>query len=367
MIKFGTLLLFIGSFFIAHGALAADGNFLKQIHIEQKGSSTLVHFEMAQEIENPQVEARFLRRTIEWDLSGAKLKKDKMFVDVSGAEINNVYASNHDTKGLRIRINLNNEKTASNYHEQISFIKNKNKMTLVWDNSITALSHNITELSRVYEIKPENMSLMEEHIAKQSVIKAPEEAIVPAEAKSEASTLLVDSQKNEEVLIDETKDEKEIPLITKNAKNSTTASSPLGRIAVGVLAVLALLSSVFFVNKKLNSKRAGAPFNHDSIKVVSQKFLGPKRNLTLVRVSGEYLLLGVTDHNITLIKQLSVVDDEIPELVPQDFKTAVKKIEARDEEIDSQAQEVEDSFSVSSLSDVRKIFHKRKYIDETDV
>lgn len=352
-------------------AVAASGNFLKQIHVEQSGATTLIHFDMTSDLATDQIEARFLRRTIEWDLPAVQLKKDKMFIDVSGAEINNIYASVQDSKGTRIRINLNNEKTASNFHEQVRFVKGKNKMTLALDGSVAVLDHNIKELSRMYDIQSESKTQMEEHIAKQSVLTIDNTDSVKtamSETKEAMAAGTAAGSESEE-MIDDNKDEKEIPLVSKNAKASEAGSSAMGRMIGGVGAVLLLLASVYFVNKKLHAKKAGAAFNHDSITVVSQKYLGPKRTLTLVRVSGEYLLLGVTDHNISLIKQLSVIDDEIPNLVPQDFKSAVRKIESRDSEdsIDTQAQEVEDSFSVSSLNDVRKIFQKRKYIDETDV
>lgn len=352
--------------FLSTMTFAAESAFLKQIHVEQKGVSTFVHFDMNQEVDIGQIETRFLRRTIEWDLAAIQLKKDKMFVDVSGAEINNIYASNHDSKGLRIRVNLNNDKTASNYHEQVRFVKNKNQITMVIDGTVATLNHNIKELSRMYDVKSESLTQMEEHIAKQSVLRAEPDTASTATG-AEPATMGASTANESELLIDETKDEKEIPLVAKTAKTAEAGMPSMGRTAAGVVAVLFLLASVFFVNKKLSQKRAGAPFNHDSIKVVSQKYLGPKRQLTLVRVSGEYLLLGVTDHNISLIKQLAIVDDEIPDLEPQNFKSAVKKITQRSDDMDAQVQEVEDSFSVSSLSDVRKIFHKRKYIDETDM
>lgn len=360
------ILLKLISFFMVSFAQAADEPFLKQIHVEQSGSATMIHFDLSKEVSIDQLEVRFLRRTIEWDLGSVQLKKDKMFIDVSGAEINNVYAATHEPKGVRIRVNLNNEKTASNYHEQIRFVQNKSKVTMILDGTVAVLNHNIKELSRMYDVKSESLSAMEEHIANQSVIKVDETSTPTVMAAAGSSAASAPSESEE--MLTEGKDEKEIPLANSTPKAAVTASSSLSRMVVGVIAVCMLLASVYFVGRKLNQKRTGAAFNHDSIKVVSQKYLGPKRQLTLVRVSGEYLLLGVTDHNITLIKQLSVVDDEIPDLVPQDFKTAVKKVENRDRDdvMDSQAMEVEDTFSVSSLSDVRKIFHKRKYIDETD-
>jgi flagellar protein FliO/FliZ len=345
-------------------AFAADVNTLKSIQVEHKGTATMIHMDMDQAVNQDQIEARFMRRTIEMDLAGVQIKKDKMFVNVGEAEINNIYASQPDQKGLRIRINLNNEKVASNYHEQVRFLKDNNKLTMVLDSSVAVLAHNIKELSRMYDVKSESMALMQDHIAQKSVLST-------ESVESESNTPLAAAPKSLEQemaldsAMDDTKEEKEIPLKVKNAKAEVSSASGMGRLAAGVMALAALLGSLFFINKKLKEKKSGAAFNHDSIKVVSQKYLGPKRQLTLVRVSGEYLLLGVTDHNISLIKQLSVIDDELPDLDPQDFKTAVKRMDARS--VDSQAQEIEDSFSVSSLSDVKKIFQKRKYIDETDM
>ena len=344
-------------------AFSADLNTLKNIQVEHKGSSTLIHLDMSQDINQDQIEARFMRRTIEWDLAGVQIKKDKMFVDVGDAEINNIYASQPDQKGLRIRINLNNEKVASNYHEQVHFLKDNNKLTMVLDGTVAVLGHNIKELSRMYEVKSESMAKMQDHIAQKSVLSTE-----PSDAESSTPIAVTPPKSIEqEMVVDDTKEEKEIPLAVKNAKIEASSASGMGRMAAGFMAVLVLMASMYFVNKKLKEKKSGAAFNHDSIKVVSQKYLGPKRQLTLVRVSGEYLLLGVTDHNISLIKQLSVIDDEIPDLDPQDFKTAVKRINNRSSELENQVQEVEDSFSVSSLSDVKKIFQKRKYIDETDM
>lgn len=343
-------------------AKAADLNTLKSIQVEQLGTSTLIHMDLAQDANMDQIEARFMKRTIEWDMAGVQIKKDKMFVDVGGAEINNIYASQPDQKGLRVRINLNNEKIASNYHEQVKFLKDKNKLTMVIDSSVAALSHNIKELSRMYDVKSQAMAKMQDHIAQQSVLTA-------ESADSESTTPLATTPQTveTEMAIDDTKEEKEIPLAAKTAKAEVSSASGMGRMAAGLMAVVLLVGSLFFMNKKLKEKKSGMAFNHDSIKVVSQKYLGPKRQLTLVRVSGEYLLLGVTDHNISLIKQLAVIDDEIPDLEPQDFKTTVKRIDVRSNDLETQAHDVEDSFSVSSLSDVKKIFKKRKYIDEADM
>ena len=63
------------------------------------------------------------------------------------------------------------------------------------------------------------------------------------------------------------------------------------------------------------AKRYGRPGNskQTQIKVLTQHYLGPKKSLAIVRVAGESILIGVTDQNISMIKSLALLDDEIPE------------------------------------------------------
>lgn len=55
------------------------------------------------------------------------------------------------------------------------------------------------------------------------------------------------------------------------------------------------------------------------IKVLGQHHLGPRKSLAIIRVAGESILIGVTDHNISMIKSLSLLDEEVPHDVPTSF------------------------------------------------
>jgi len=48
------------------------------------------------------------------------------------------------------------------------------------------------------------------------------------------------------------------------------------------------------------------------IEVLSQHHLGPKKSLAVVRVAGEACLVGITDNNISILKTLSLLDDDVP-------------------------------------------------------
>lgn len=55
------------------------------------------------------------------------------------------------------------------------------------------------------------------------------------------------------------------------------------------------------------------------IQILTQHHLGPKKSLAIIQVAGEALLIGVTDQNISMLKTLSLIDDEVPDLVPKNF------------------------------------------------
>jgi flagellar protein FliO/FliZ len=52
----------------------------------------------------------------------------------------------------------------------------------------------------------------------------------------------------------------------------------------------------------------------------------------IVQVAGETLLLGVTDHNITMLKTLALIDDEVPAELPQKFNHTMEDFIGDEEE-----------------------------------
>ncbi len=83
---------------------------------------------------------------------------------------------------------------------------------------------------------------------------------------------------------------------------------------VKMIAILALLLGVLVgalhVIKRLGPKTGLALPLSPGMSLVGRLPLGPKKFLALVQVGGDLLLLGVTDQNISLIKQV-----EDPELL----------------------------------------------------
>lgn len=131
-------------------------------------------------------------------------------------------------------------------------------------------------------------------------------------------------------------DEKDIPVVLEEKKSSAQAGVPVGRIFLSFGVVLLLATGGFYF-----AKRYGRPKDKEDaatkIRVLTQHYLGPKKSLAIIRVAGESILIGVTENNINLIKPLSLIDDEVPEEIPQSFEKVLSE---------------EEEFSISGIKEV---------------
>ncbi len=148
--------------------------------------------------------------------------------------------------------------------------------------------------------------------------------------------------------------ESEIPLNLDAKKHAASEGGSLFRILGGFF-VLALLGGGAYYLIRRHSK-PGQRQNAPQIKVLTQHWLGPKKSLAIVRVSGESILIGVTDHNISMLKSLSLLDDEIPVETPEKFD---RVLDTEDKIAASfQAEDGED-FMMSGLSQVKESVSRR--------
>jgi flagellar protein FliO/FliZ len=114
--------------------------------------------------------------------------------------------------------------------------------------------------------------------------------------------------------------ESEIPVHLGNDKKATTGDSTVFKVLMSLSLIGILGCGAFFWFRKY-AKKGNAKNQATQIKVLTQHYLGPKKSLAIIRVAGESILVGVTDHNISLIKELSLLDEDIPEETPKKFQT----------------------------------------------
>jgi flagellar protein FliO/FliZ len=129
--------------------------------------------------------------------------------------------------------------------------------------------------------------------------------------------------------------ETEIPLSLETTKKVAAGESTYFRIIM-VIALLGILAcgTWIFVRKH---KFQNIERNKNEIKILAQHYLGPKKSLAVVRVAGESILVGITEAQINMIKTLSLMDDELPDVTSQNFKS----------ELDQRMDEAEEKVATS--------------------
>lgn len=121
-------------------------------------------------------------------------------------------------------------------------------------------------------------------------------------------------------------DEEKLPVLTKQKGQIEVQSSSMYKTIIAVFVLFLLgVGGVFFLKRK--SIMINQTNSLMQIKMLTQFHLGPKKTLAVIRVAGESLLIGVTDSNISLIKSLALLDEELPENTPKDFKKTIEKVD----------------------------------------
>lgn len=140
-------------------------------------------------------------------------------------------------------------------------------------------------------------------------------------------------------------EESQIPVLTEVKKVKEEVSpQPMKKmvLSLGVI-LLAILGGGIALRRWFWGKKANIP--SAQIRVIAQHHLGPRRSLAIVYVAGESLLLGITDSQVNLIKQLSLIDDEVPSDLPKKFDETLSFTEATQ-------PETGENFSMRNLKEI---------------
>jgi flagellar protein FliO/FliZ len=157
------------------------------------------------------------------------------------------------------------------------------------------------------------------------------QAAVPAIEAGSEQTLLAPAPEAKAKL-----SENEIPLNLEAAKKTTEGGSSATKALVSMMIVGTLLAVSYFGIRRYKISNTINKSN-TKIKVISQHYLGPKKSLAIIHVAGESILVGITDQNISMIKSLSLIDDEVPETLPNTFGQTLNQANAAGDVADSRA------------------------------
>lgn len=112
--------------------------------------------------------------------------------------------------------------------------------------------------------------------------------------------------------------ESEIPVQLTSPGKSKNHSNVMWRLAASFAALAGVAGILYYVTRRW-TKPKDKDGKGARIEMVHQFHMGPRRSLALVRVAGEAILVGVTDHNINMIKPVTLIDDELEGLMKKDF------------------------------------------------
>jgi flagellar protein FliO/FliZ len=116
------------------------------------------------------------------------------------------------------------------------------------------------------------------------------------------------------------------------AKEKTKSASSIWSRILLSLAIAGLFGCgtyLFFRKYPLGKKQLARA---RMIQVLSQHHMGPRKSLAVVRVAGETVLIGVTENNITLLKSLALLDEDVPQRTTENFEATLDKKTTADEE-----------------------------------
>lgn len=351
-------------------ALASGVAQVEKVRASREGEIFTADLQLKGDFSSPEVQAQFANETVQVDLPGVALGKGKFLTRVDDRLVKSVYVTQPDGGIVRAKIILKMGFLAKSIENQVRISKRAGGLTIeILGDAQRGVAKNETESVRVVAVgdadqQSEDAAFPTKLVADGSAAAAGVEgatsgdkATLPGEGESAP---IAEKKPDTNKL-----PENQIPVLTKAEGEKKEAGSSLPRllITLGVLAVV--LGATSFGVKRWASKSQGKNQN-TRIKVLTQHHLGPKKSLAIIQVAGESILIGMTDQNISMLKTLSLLDDEIPEATPSNFDHALADFDEDDEDDISprgkkgrgRKKESED-FAMRGLAEIRDVVSSR--------
>ena len=266
---------------------------IQSVKANTDGEKFTAVYQVSEPIENKEFNINYRPRSIELNFAGASLA-EKSIVRVDHTFVDRIYSANKDGKVFS-RIILKEGLVAKDYEKRVGFEIKDNKVVLkIADKEVFPTSA-AADLDAALDKEVERV-LSQDLPEKQTV-------------KTTGITVPIKVSK-QHVKTEEHKKESEIPVLTeKNDSKAAETENPYGRMIMSFV-VIGLFGAAMAMMTRWWKKKSSKSTDNNKIRMVTQHFLGPRKSLAIVRVAGETMLIGVTDHNISMIKSLSLLDDD---------------------------------------------------------
>lgn len=287
-------------------AFCANLTKLERISINETNSSFDVSITFSkpyqEEFKKPLLGGNYLQ----YEFKDTYIEKPKQTVKGQGSIIENVVAYQYDRKNVRLRIFIDKHKLNKNMFDKISS-KNYGEKELLISYDAKAMPSTI-----IVNKNP----IKEEDIASNKIENETETDLIAAidekarQAKGVLNTNIrkeekaIASDENAEIIYSKNKGAED-----KNKKAGT--GSTLFKMSYSLGIVLLIVMVLAFAFKKFTSGGTRISLGNKMVKVLNREYIGPKSYLAVVKVIDRYLLLGVTNENISTLTELTDVPEEI--------------------------------------------------------
>ncbi|MBT5471787.1 MAG: flagellar biosynthetic protein FliO [Nitrospina sp.] len=322
-------------------------NGLKKVHSHLMSNGHIVRLEFNKPVSD-WVEPVFYERSVQIDFPGAFIDPSKKSFPAESSSISNVFASQFDGETLRIRFQTKPD--ATGIEKRFKLVSQGRFIVVRFDTASAEPSSVVSKNVPSEENRNADLGVMDDDALSQFLsrastkMKEKEETLLPkSDANSFSSTVKESPVKESEIkvkragmgmapLVDQIKkaalsdsgteknngpkkDSKGKVTTKENTGFSLKDSRPTGKpieivpsglkmISMFAL-VLGLMFLIFFGFKKYVLKNTAFGGGNKLVNVLGTWFLGPKKNIALVEVAGEVLVLGISQDNITLLSSIT--------------------------------------------------------------
>ncbi len=274
---------------------------------------------------SPKTIVKYYEKSVQVDIPGGLVKPAQRQFSVNHAGIKEIDLYQINPSLLRIRI-FPQESVAA-LKKSLSFESNGEKLVFAIGAKAApvaeTLTPSLTEASKnqaVSETAPTNdgkapeaeaalstgAAANEEAGAGNAAPMAAEDAELIARLQTTLNQIKMESEPGKGKNDSGVKEAGLLPALDKPAlPQAPSLGEAFVKIGSALAVVLALILVISFAAKKYLGALEGGFGGKKQLKVLSSHFIGVKKNVTIIEVGGEVLVLGVTNHNINLLARYS--------------------------------------------------------------
>ncbi len=281
-------------------------NLLKDVVPQSVDGELILRFEFEKPLEG-YIEPVIYKKSVQIDFPQSYIKPAKRYFPTGDSEITQVYVSQFSPKKLRVRLILGDE--AGDLSDRFRIEKKGRYLTfrLARNEPVDILDHFLARAAGKVD-RAEEKAGTRAPVTRISTREAfPVSQKPPADRLSSSADPEPAKTKQKDPKPEKISDRKERGILgTRVSKES----EPLNLMSTGIrmLAmlslVLGLIFLLFFVFKKYVLKNTIFGGGDKLIKVLGTGYLAPKKNITLVEVAGEVLVLGISNDTISLLANI---------------------------------------------------------------